>query len=137
MKHILLIIAGISTLLSSNIILANQEKSLNKSFETVKKQLEKSKIDLTVFNNTKIYKQNGAMLGLMKKHIDVAIVKNDFLKEIIDGEFNNDSLEKIKFSILKSGENYSFIVYNSFKEKYTKKDRDTFLDIINKELKDF
>lgn len=110
---------------ASDITIANAHKSLAKDLENVQKN---SSININLFNNSAIYKDHGAMVGLMQGAIDIASFNNKFLDSI--------DLEKSDFYFVKKGKTYSFLAYKNLFKKLNAQDLKKILELINEEMGD-
>ncbi len=111
MKKILLILLAFSCAFSAKLRLANAYEDLSPLCAKTAKDL-----DMTLFSPSKIYKDNGALLGLIHARIDLALLRRDFLS----GGFDDEFLQARGFWILASGKTYILLAASTLKPKLAK-----------------
>ncbi|MCV6607355.1 MAG: hypothetical protein OIF32_04015 [Campylobacterales bacterium] len=115
--------------------IAYNQDSLAKPIEKSIEDLRKENIKLYPFLRSKMYQKNGALLGLIKNYIQFAVVKEEFLQDIVLGELNNKNLEKINFFIVTYYEDNYIITRKKYYDKLSKDKKSKIVTIFNKNFK--
>lgn len=115
--------------------IAHNEPQLKEVVENAVEELRKEQIKFYIFHNSKIYRQNGIFVGLIKKYIDFAIVKKEDLEKIVVGSVDNGGLEKIGFVSPFVYKEYYLIARKKFFLGLDKDKKSKILKIFEKQIK--
>ncbi len=135
-KYITSLMLIASTVFGADFTIANQEQRFNQKFLEIQEILQ-DELTIEVFNNTTIYKRNAALLGVLEREIDLAVVSNAFLQTITDERLQQGEIQGTQLQIFVYGKEYSLVAHKAMDAKFSNKITEKLLDTIHQTIKDF
>lgn len=118
---------------ASDLYLSNPYAKFHKPLLSVANELRAHDISLHIFSPTQIYKNHGALVGLQKSYIDLAIMRQDFMQQLASSDKDLLAMGFVKLAL---GKDYCLVAKKNIKVLDTNK-TNIFLDIITQKIKDF